>query len=514
MAADGLMSSGGARPRVVVLDDAEAVARHAADAVATAIDDARRDGRELHVALAGGSTPQRAYELLAAVEGSWAHVHLWLGDERCVPEDHEEANVRMVRESLLAGGRDGEPVLHAVPSPEVPEDAAWLYGREVLEHMPDAVFDIVLLGMGPDGHTCSLFPGHPVLDVREAPVAPVRDSPKPPPERVTLTLPVRAARALHAAAGDGRGQARRARGRARRRPFDPAGAARRRARRGRLRPCRRSAGVVACAPRTGAAPGLAAGSPAPWHDRPPRTTMAGKPPILDHAPQRRVTFPDLVRIHFRWRQALRYDSPATEEERAKLDREYHEALDIFEDEHGKLLNAYWCADVESAVALTAGKPNSGWLRRLLSVAPRFHRVSDWATKDEPDIARALHHCDELSIRAGEVLRGRSRRIAVQLVMTSACHLLSLVDARGENPPQAHRAAVAAELRELAAVGRSYRQSANGRRPARVLRGHGGGDRGARAAVPRGRQRARSRGRQRRDDRRLPRRRARSAPSSA
>jgi 6-phosphogluconolactonase len=184
------MAAGDGRPRVVVLDDAEAVARHAADGLADAFDRARAEGRELHVALAGGSTPQRAYELLAEVEGSWAHVHLWLGDERCVPEDHEEANVRMVRESLLAVARDGEPVLHVVPSPEVPEDAAWLYGREVLEHMPEAIFDIVLLGMGPDGHTCSLFPGHPGLRVREAPVAPIRDSPKPPPERVTLTLPV------------------------------------------------------------------------------------------------------------------------------------------------------------------------------------------------------------------------------------------------------------------------------------------------------------------------------------
>ena len=189
--------------------------------------------------------------------------------------------------------------------------------------------------------------------------------------------------------------------------------------------------------------------------------MAGKPAILDDAPKRRVTFPDLVRIHFRWRQAVRYDSTVTEEERARLDREYHEALDIFEDEHGPLINAYWCADVESAVALTAGKPNNGWIRRLLSVSPRFHRVSDWATRDEPDIARALHHCDELAVRAGEVLRGRSRRIAIQLVMTSACHLLSLIDARGQNPPQMHKAAVVAELRELAEVGQSYRQSANG-----------------------------------------------------
>ena len=196
----------GAGPRVVVLDDAEAVARYAADAVAGAIEVARDERRELHVALAGGSTPQRAYELLAEVEGSWGHVHLWLGDERCVPEDDPEANVRMVRESLLAGARDGEPVLHVVPVPEVPEDAAWLYGLEVLVHMPEAIFDIVLLGMGPDGHTCSLFPGHPVLDVHEAPVAPVRQSPKPPPERVTLTLPVlrRARFTLLLATGEGK----------------------------------------------------------------------------------------------------------------------------------------------------------------------------------------------------------------------------------------------------------------------------------------------------------------------
>jgi hypothetical protein len=180
------------------------------------------------------------------------------------------------------------------------------------------------------------------------------------------------------------------------------------------------------------------------------------------SPEHRVTFPDLVRIHFRWRQAVAADALAAEDEQQRLADAYHNALARFEDEHGELVNAYWCADVESAVALTAGRPNSGWLRRLLSVSPKFHRVSDWATKDEPDIARALHQCDELAIRAGEVLRGRSRRISIQLVMTSACHLLSLIDARGEDrSPAAHRAAVAVEQRELAKLRRGYREAANG-----------------------------------------------------
>ena len=176
--------------RVLVLDDAEAVARHAADDLARRIAEARDAGAPIHIALAGGGTPKRAYELLADVDGSWSHVHLWLGDERCVPEDDPDSNALMVRESLLAGERAEPARLHPLPRPEQPEDAAWLYAREIGEHVPGGVFDVMLLGMGPDGHTASLFPGHPVLDVREAPCAPVRESPKPPPERVTMSLPV------------------------------------------------------------------------------------------------------------------------------------------------------------------------------------------------------------------------------------------------------------------------------------------------------------------------------------
>src|SRR4051794_713641 len=178
-------------------------------------------------------------------------------------------------------------------------------------------------------------------------------------------------------------------------------------------------------------------------------------------PGERVMFPDLVRIHFRWRRSLLDGSTATEEERAELDREYHDARRRFEDEHGEIVSVYWCAGVESAVALTAGRPETGWLRRLLSVSPKFHRVSDWATRDEPEIARALHQCDELAIRACEVLRGRSRRIVVQLVMTSACHLLALVDASSRHSdPAHHKSALAAELHVLADLRHNYRQAAN------------------------------------------------------
>ncbi|MGI8730169.1 MAG: 6-phosphogluconolactonase [Solirubrobacteraceae bacterium] len=170
--------------------DAEAVAHHAADTLAWRIGDARKAGREVHIALAGGTTPRRAYELLADIEGSWKHVHLWLGDERCVPPDDPDSNARMVRESLYLNARAEPPSLHLLPSPEVPEDAAWLYGLAIREAVPDLAFDIVLLGMGPDGHTASLFPGHPALRAAAAPCVAVREAPKPPPERVTLTLPL------------------------------------------------------------------------------------------------------------------------------------------------------------------------------------------------------------------------------------------------------------------------------------------------------------------------------------
>ena len=178
--------------RLTVLPDAEAVARRAADVMANHINDARQRSTAVHIALAGGSTPQRAYELLAEMQGTWAHVHLWLSDERCVPADHEDANQRMVDVALVSKLRAQEgPTVHGVRGELGPEDAAWLYGRELQREMgEEPVFDLLLLGLGPDGHTASLFPGHAEAAAAHAPVIGVRDSPKPPPERITFTLPL------------------------------------------------------------------------------------------------------------------------------------------------------------------------------------------------------------------------------------------------------------------------------------------------------------------------------------
>ncbi len=194
--------------RRTVMPDNERAARRAADVMSNQINDARMRGADVHFAVAGGSTPRRAYELLASMQGTWSHVHLWLGDERCVAADHEDANQRMLDESLLSKLRSHEgPHLHPVRGDLQPEDAAWLYARELVATIGEQpVFDLVLLGLGEDGHTASLFPGDPAALSAEAPVIGVRGAPKPPPERITLTLPVlrRARFTLLLATGEGK----------------------------------------------------------------------------------------------------------------------------------------------------------------------------------------------------------------------------------------------------------------------------------------------------------------------
>ncbi len=158
--------------------DPGSAARRAAHLIAAAVTDALATRGAAHVALSGGNTPRDTYADLGPLVPDWRHVHLWFADERCVGPDDPESNARLVRETLVAPGA----VTHRMQGELGAQDAASAYERE----LADVVLDIVLLGIGDDGHTASLFPDNPALDAAGR-VAPVHDSPKPPPDRITLT---------------------------------------------------------------------------------------------------------------------------------------------------------------------------------------------------------------------------------------------------------------------------------------------------------------------------------------
>jgi len=141
-----------------------------------------------HVALTGGSTPRAAYERAAGMRDDWSGVDVWFTDERCVPPDHEHSNFGMADRALLS--RVEGATLHRMRGELGPEDGAAAYENELGEFGPEAL-DFVLLGVGPDGHICSLFPGHEQLGERERRVVGV-ETPGMAPlvSRITLTLPV------------------------------------------------------------------------------------------------------------------------------------------------------------------------------------------------------------------------------------------------------------------------------------------------------------------------------------
>ena len=181
-----------------VLDSPEDVAAAAASDIAAAL---REGARSL--VLAGGTTPQRCYELLSQMDVEWGRVTILFGDERCVRPDHPDSNYRMARETLLDRVSPGS--VHRMPAELGPDEGAGLYAHIVASLAP---LDVVTLGVGEDGHTASLFPGHPALKAA-ALVVGIRDSPKPPPQRVTLTLPAlqRARRVIILATGAGKADA-------------------------------------------------------------------------------------------------------------------------------------------------------------------------------------------------------------------------------------------------------------------------------------------------------------------
>jgi 6-phosphogluconolactonase len=165
---------------VLVLDDAEGAAARVADLLAEAA--ARGD----EIVLTGGSTPARAYELAAERQRDWHSAGVWWGDERCVPPHDERSNFGLARDTLLERVDVGPRAVHRIRGELEPKVAA-----EEYEHELDGVaLDLLLLGIGPDGHVASLFPNEPTLEEQRRRVIPARAKLEPFVERVTLTLPV------------------------------------------------------------------------------------------------------------------------------------------------------------------------------------------------------------------------------------------------------------------------------------------------------------------------------------
>ena len=141
-----------------------------------------------NLALSGGSTVGRVYEVAAARRGSWRDVHVWFGDERAVPPDDERSTYRLVLETLLAR-LESPPVVHRVQGEQPAEAAAALYDSE----LEGVVLDLALNGIGSDGHTASLFPHAPPLEETERRAVAAEAGLEPFVPRVTLTPPVFAA---------------------------------------------------------------------------------------------------------------------------------------------------------------------------------------------------------------------------------------------------------------------------------------------------------------------------------
>src|SRR5690242_6574750 len=178
------------------IGDAPALATHLGDEIAARAAEAARAGRPLSVAVSGGSVATTFFPGWAANRTmDWASTEVFWADERAVAPTDPESNYGLARALWLDPAGAPAVRVHRMPADSPDLDGAAREYAETLARVvgPARALDLVLLGIGPDGHVASLFPGHPLLDETDRPVAGVTDSPKPPPRRLTLTLPVLAA---------------------------------------------------------------------------------------------------------------------------------------------------------------------------------------------------------------------------------------------------------------------------------------------------------------------------------
>jgi 6-phosphogluconolactonase len=164
---------------IVVADDAEEVARIVADRI---VETAKAGGS---VVATGGSGPRRAYQLAAEREPDWSRAEIWWGDERCVPPEDERSNYRNVKEELLDRLEVPPAAVHRMRGELGKDEGAEDYERE----LGSAALDLVLLGMGPDGHIASLYPNQPTLDETERRAIGAEAHLDPYVDRISLTLP-------------------------------------------------------------------------------------------------------------------------------------------------------------------------------------------------------------------------------------------------------------------------------------------------------------------------------------
>ncbi len=177
---------------------ARAVGEQAADYVARLSAEAMAERGRFVVAISGGSLPKLLSPPLVGEplcsQIDWSGWHVFFADERCVPLTHPESNYQLAGEYLFDQINIPVAQIYSIDDSLAPKQAAEAY-QNMLQNLfansgQRPVFDLILLGIGEDGHTASLFPNHPLLSETERWVASIVDSPKPPPERITLTLPV------------------------------------------------------------------------------------------------------------------------------------------------------------------------------------------------------------------------------------------------------------------------------------------------------------------------------------
>ncbi|MGC0371002.1 6-phosphogluconolactonase [Microbacterium sp. SLBN-111] len=199
------MTENGSIKQVIIKKDADTLADYVATRFVNRIVKRVAEGKRMHVCLTGGTMGGAVLRSAARdpriAEIDWSLVHFWFGDERFVARDSDDRNEKQARVAFLDGLDIPAENIHAAASTDDGLDldaAAIAYADELAQFAPSdrsetgpwPAFDICFLGVGPDAHIASLFPDRPEISVTDRATVPVRDSPKPPPERISLTRPV------------------------------------------------------------------------------------------------------------------------------------------------------------------------------------------------------------------------------------------------------------------------------------------------------------------------------------